>query len=432
MSDIIKKEYGSLRNADYSPEDDKISLMDFIYVLAKHRWLIIGSTVTAALLIVLFMLFSLFLPEDSKYNPLPNVYKSRVRILLTWVEMQTKISSLGYDLGIRPSVFLNPLLPNPYLELINGMLYGNTVLDQIAEEFDIYNRFNLMKSKQPKTEAREKIKKALSIYPITQSPAPLFYIFEISYTSEDRVFATQVANRVVEILEENFRKMVMEQIYNKEEFIRQRIQAVEQQTEASKQAIFAFQKKYGPIDLSVQAKEQNSLITELRSDIIKKELEISTLSEYSRANDPRIVLLRNEIKIKDQLISQLKSEFTNEFVPLDQVPRLSAELKELEQSLRMQEEIYRVLKKEYETVRIEESKNLKNFQILEPAMVPERRDSPRRSIICMVVTLSVFFLAIFWAFIKEYIERVGRHPVESEKLNTIKQMIKIGKNKNGV
>ena len=427
MSDFQNSE--NVADGSSTTQDDRISLMDIVHVLVKHRGLILGSTIVAIVMIAIFSIVTAVLPQDVKNNPMPHLYKSKVRVLLTWVEMQSKWDSLGYNLGISPAMFFNPAIVSPYLELINGLLYGNVALDQIADEFDLYEWYGVAGSKKSKEIARERLKKSLTVDQVTGARTPFFYIFEIGFISKDPSLAAQIASRSVNLLEERFREITMEQILGREEFIEQRLRLVEQRIAVAKNAIFYFQRTYGTIDLSTQSREQNRLISELRSDIIRRELELSNLGKYARPNDARVVRLRDEIERKTQLISELKSGSSHGFVPLEKIPQLQLELQELEQNLKTQAELYLVLKKEYERVKIEESNNLNNLQIIEAATIPEVPYGPNRVIVCMLVTLSVLLLSVFLAFFKEYIESLSSMPGESKKLESIKRMLTFRKQK---
>jgi len=81
-------------------QEEKMGLLDIIYVLVKHRGLVLGSSLTAAVLIAIFSLITALLPREAERNPMPDFYQSNVRVLLTWVEMQSKMDTLGYDLGV--------------------------------------------------------------------------------------------------------------------------------------------------------------------------------------------------------------------------------------------------------------------------------------------------------------------------------------------
>ena len=427
MSDMDYRDSGSPGEGRDELREDRLSVIDIVYVLVKHRWLILGSGLTAAVLIALFSAVTALLPQQSEGNPLPDFYQSRVRVLLTWVEMQTNLDTLGYDLGVSPGAFLSPAYGNPYIEIINGLMYGNSTLDQIAEEYDLYARYHVLRSKQPKEEVRKRLRKYLSIRQVTSSSAPLFYILEIGFISTDPLLATKIASRSVELLEASFRRITTEQIQNKQIYIEERLGAVERQMEGSKQAIIAFQRKYGAVDLAAQAGEQNKLIGELKADIVRKEIELGNLSKYAQPDDSRLVRLRDEIESQQQYISELEYGSSHDFVPLERIPQLQLEFKDLQRNLNTLEELYLVLKKEYEKVHLEQTSNLNNFQVIEEAAVPEVPEGPNRFLVSLVVVVFVVLLAVFWAFMKEYIESLNQSPDESDKLSAIRRMLSMRK-----
>jgi uncharacterized protein involved in exopolysaccharide biosynthesis len=78
------------------------------------------------------------------------------------------------------------------------------------------------------------------------------------------------------------------------------------------------------------------------------------------------------------------------------------------------------LRQQYETAKLEADSTAKTFQVIERAEVPELKSGPSRGKISTIVTITVFFLAVFISFIMEYFERVKHDPIESAKLDEIK------------
>ena len=107
-----------------------------------------------------------------------------------------------------------------------------------------------------------------------------------------------------------------------------------------------------------------------------------------------------------------------------ELPELSARFLNLTRDLQIIQTIYSGLRSQYETVRIEEMNNSSRFQVIETAEVPEKKSWPRRSVICVVVTMAAFFFSVLAAFIKEYFVRARRDPVEAMKLDDIKRMLR--------
>ncbi|RKX86548.1 MAG: hypothetical protein DRP57_01270 [Spirochaetes bacterium] len=421
--DEIKEIKNSTESRDYTAEEDTISLLDLFAVLVKRRRLIVLTTFFAALFILGFAYLTLKLPPDSRWNYLPNIYKPKVEVLV-----KASSSSSGAISSILSSSGLNSLAgllgasagTNSSAELAQALLKGNTIKDQVAEEFNFKKKYNI--TKNPKTTARNMIQSAMDADYDAKSN-----ILSISYKNIDPVFATKVVNRIVELLDNRFKDLTLEKVRQKKTFLEERLKTVGVDLKTAQDKLVAYQKKYGIIDLSVQAESHIKMIADLTTQVYNKEIELQNLKSYLKDTNPQIVRLKNEIDATKQLIKELKKgfqEFSGETIPQEKLPGVSAEYLNLKRDLSIQETIYTMLRQQYEASKIEETDTSQTFQIIEKAEVPEVKTSPSRFKICIIFTITAFFLAVFIAFIAEYFERVKRDPIESVKLNEIKNMFK--------
>jgi tyrosine-protein kinase Etk/Wzc len=410
-------------NTDYRPDERAISLLDVVSVLVNRRWLIIGTTFLASLLILLVSILTILLPPDSDWNVLPNLYRPTVKIIIQESKdsLSSKLSS-----GSAISSLLGGAALNPNIILAQEILKGRTLKDQIIEEFDFIAKYELEKAEFPQTAARKKMSENLG-FDFGETAAGPGNVVTISYEDIDPLFGTRVVERVTELLGARFKDLTLEKVRTKKQFVEERLAAVEYEMQAAENQLETFQLRYGVIDISAQAREQSSLLAELRSDVIKAELERQTLLEYLRQDDPKLVRLRQEIEKKNQLIEELKTgldEYSGELIPQNLIPELTREYLSLQGELSVQEKIYGMLRQEYEVVKLEEADNTQTFQIIEPAEVPEVKAGPFRSQICMAVAALAFLAACVLAFILEYLEKAKRDPVEAEKLAGIRTAIR--------
>ena len=63
-------------------DESTISLVDLLVVLYKRKWLILSVTLVAAALVLVVNLVGKYLPPDSPWNWLPDVYQPRAEILV--------------------------------------------------------------------------------------------------------------------------------------------------------------------------------------------------------------------------------------------------------------------------------------------------------------------------------------------------------------
>ncbi len=407
-------------------EEDEISLMDLIGVLAKRWKFIFFSTFAAAVFIAGYSVLSLVLPPDSPFNKLPNIFKPEVIVRLQESSSSSGIQSIlnSSDLGIL-SGLVGSSGGSSNADLAQALIVGNTIADQIAEEFNFVELYGI--EKNPVSSSRRMYKDNLK----TDFDSSTGFM-TIGYENTDREFATKVVNRSLELLEERFRGLTMENIITKKAFLEERIADQEAVLTKSQNKLIDFQKTYGIVDIETQTAAQITELTQMNSNLIQKEVELKNLQEKRRADDPQVKRLENEIGDLRELINAKTAGFkdyssSSDYIPQNKLPELSAIYLNLKSDVELQSQLYLTIKSQLESVKLEEADNSKQFQIIERAEIPELKARPSRSKICMIVTIAVMFLSIFAAFIMEYFDRVKADPVESEKLKEIKKNLRLKK-----
>ncbi len=357
---------------DRQRDEDTISLLDLLGVLAKRWKLIFFSTLIAAILIVLYSLYTLRVPPDAPLNTLPNVYKPTVEVRLQ--EEDGATSFLNQDSGLGALIGIGGQGKSTNVALAQELLLGRTIVDQIAEEFEFRSRYDVEEPVFPKI--RKMIREKFSTDFNQESG-----ILTIGYTDVDPEFATRIVNRAVTLLEQRFRGLTMEKVLNKKQFLEDRLFEVESQLKKSQTELIQFQIRHGIVEIIPSG--SNGAVELVFAQYIRPERRHTLTLEYFDLQRDREVLAG----------------------------------------------IFELLMQQFETAKIEEMDDTRTFQILEQAEVPEIKDSPSRGKISMIVTLTTFFLSIFLAFILEYFDRVKQDPEEARKLDQIKNRFRISSRK---
>jgi len=76
--------------------------------------------------------------------------------------------------------------------------------------------------------------------------------------------------------------------------------------------------------------------------------------------------------------------------------------------------------RQYETARMDESRESLVIQAVDPAITPVKRTSPKRAIIVLVTGLASFFVVMLWIFIRHAINNSSKNPEDASRL---KQMV---------
>jgi len=405
-------------------QDDTISLLDLIAVLARRWRLIFFTTFFAAIGIVLFSIYTLRMPSDSPYNPLPNVYEPESQILLTEPSSGSGLSSAltNTDLGILAGLAgISGGGGDSNAALAQSLLMGNWVIDQIIEEFDLLKAYS--ESENPKTAARVSVKSNLSAEYDAGSG-----ILLVKFQSIDPVFAADVLLRAVELLEARFTFLTRDDARARSEAIQLQLSQLEDDVEQAREEFAAFQRKYGVVDPIAQGTQTLEMIAQYRVQLFNLERQRQQLLQYvENQDDPQVLRTDRDIALLDQLVSELETGFrvySPLTIPRDELGQITSMYLDLQRSLQLKQEIYFTFQAEMVRARIETQDTSRVFQVIEPAEVPEIKTSPSRAMISIIVTITAFFLSVFLAFVLEYFDKARSDPREAQKLEAIRNQFR--------
>jgi uncharacterized protein involved in exopolysaccharide biosynthesis len=97
---------------------------------------------------------------------------------------------------------------------------------------------------------------------------------------------------------------------------------------------------------------------------------------------------------------------------------------DLQRDLQLKQEIYYTFRAEMVRAQIETQDTSRIFQIIQAAEVPDVKTSPSRGMMCIIVTVTAFFLSVFLAFVLEFFSRARRDPAEARKLKMIRDQFR--------
>ena len=409
------------------PADDTVSLLDLLAILAKRWKLIFFTTFFAAIGIVLFSLYTIRLPDDAPNNPLPNFYESEAKVLLRDPEnVGGATPTLGGEQagGLAGLVVAGGSRGDSSAALAQQLITGRALIDQIIEEFELLDE--LSDAEFPRTAARNAIRGGLTVeYDATSK------ILSVSFQHSDPVFAADILQRVVALLEERFTYLTRDDARARSEAIEDQIQQLEDDLQQARSELRDFQRRYGVVDPQSQGQQTMDLIAQFRRQKFELELEREQIFELVQdRDDPQIRRINQNIRRIEELITELETGYrlySPISIPLEQIGPLTAEYSELQRDLALKEQIYASFQSELVQVRVESQDTSRRFQVIEPPEVPEVKAGPSRGTISMIVTITAFFLAVFTAFIMEYFSRARQDPQESRKIELIKDQFRFHK-----
>lgn len=381
---------------------EEISLLDLLIVLAKHKMMILKVTVAGTLAATVISVL------------LPNIYTGTTKILPPQQSQSTAnamLAQLGAQLGGPAGVAGGALnLKNPN-DLYVGMLKSRTVADSLIDRFDLKKNYD----EDTYYYARKLLEKHTAII------AGKDGIITIEVDDKDPKRAADMANAYVDELDKLTQTLAVTEASQRRLFFENQLKATREQLAQAEAALERSMESQGMAGVEFQGRSLVETAAQLRAQITATEVKVDALRVFATENNPDVVRLRREIDSMKSALAKLESgdpKNNNQ----NSSPAGMENLRRL-RDVKYFEALVDNLTKQFEAAKIDEAKNATLIQILDKAIVPEKKSKPKRRLIVTLTALIAGFMAILLAFIKEVSERAKIDPGQVERLNLLRRYI---------
>lgn len=400
-------QYTKLReaNAEQPPvkaADDEVSLLDLAIVLAEGKRIIVWTT---AIFAVVSLLLALLLPKMYTATVVilpPQQSSSMATLLASQLSSLTPMASLaGGGLGLK----------NPN-DMYVSMLKSRAVEDAMVQD----PRFDLMQEYHAKllSQARKAFEHHANVDGNGKDT-----LIRISIEDRDPKKAATMANAYVKEFQDLSKNIAFTEASQRRYFFQQQLEDAKDKLADAEEALKNTQQKTGLIQLDSQAAALIGSAASLRAQIAVKEMELQGMSSYAAGDNPQLTQLKSELEsLRSQLAKLGGSEDLPDalIVPKGKVPEAGLEYVRKLRDVKYYETIFDILARQFEIAKLDEAKEGALVQVVDPAIVPDQKSSPRRTLIVAIGTLAGFFVGIFAALAKTGLERLKTDPESGAKL----------------
>ena len=374
-------------------QEDELTLLDVFNILWSRKLMIIGTTFVFAVVSTIYAF------------TLPFIYRAECRILPP--QRSNTIGGLAAQLGgLADFVGLPSATTSGRLML--GILQGDSVVDAIID------RFNLMEemSQDIRLRARASVLGKLDAEEDARSG-----IVTIACTDKDPQRAADLANAFVDELQKKMREIALNETLEKKAFFDTQFKQAQQELQEAEEAMINYQQSSGLIALEAQTQSLIASISSLRNQIAAKNVEISTLSSYTRKDNPRLRVAQTQLDAMNKELRRLEEEQRRSdsrrsvlsgdvFASLGQLPEMGLEYQRKVRNLRFATAKYELMFKQLENTKLSEEGGFSSLSIVDIATPPDWKYRPRRALIMIIGTAAGGFLSVFLAFLMAHINAV--------------------------
>lgn len=389
-------------------QEDEISLLDLLIALAKRKGLIVKITIFFA---VLAVIISLLLPKKytasttilppQQSGSLSNALLSQMGNLGSFAAMA------GGGLGIK----------NPN-DMYVSMIESRTVEDAMVQ------RFNLMARYKAKflSDARKDFESLRDVKANAKDG-----LITISIEEKDPNLAAQMANAYVEEFQKFSSTMAITEAAQRRVFFQQQLEQAKDKLADAEEDLKRTEQQTGLIQLDSQTRALIESAASLRAQIVAKEVQVQGMRSFATDQNAELHVAEQELEgLKAQLAKLSGSNDPNaqEIVaPKGKVTEAGLAYVRKYRDVKYYETIFEILARQFEMAKLDEAKQGALIQVVDQAIPPDRRSSPKRALIVIVATAAGVFFGCTLALIFEGLRNA--RPEDRERLQILFGLLRI-------
>ena len=398
---------------EVKPKEAKFS--DYLYVLYKwKRFLIINLIIVGLVTSGLVFL-------------IPNEYKATATIMIP-PDNQMGLGGLSSLLGGKSSIASAGSRLFGMASTSEDMLLG--ILNSRTALTNVINKFNLMEYYEIDDDNWDKVIKAFR-GDFSTDPNE-FGMIDFSIVNKDPNVSAKIANYLVTLVDSMNIEFSIQRARNNRIFIEKRYLQNVADLKKAEDSLYKFQKKYGIVAVPEQLEVTVKAAAEIESELMKKEMQSYFVLQGYGENSPQYQGLNKEIELLKTKVQEIKnspnlSSSSNILFSFKQMPDIAIKYLRVYREVEIQQSILEIVMPMYEQAKVEEQKSMPTIMLMDKAIAPELKYSPKRSVIILGILLLVaFFLIpfIFWGE-KAVSREKYQNPLQVKEANLFKSIVKI-------
>jgi uncharacterized protein involved in exopolysaccharide biosynthesis len=349
-----------------------LTAAEVLRALANHKKALGGITVAAAAL------------STAIAFAIPPAYVATTT-LLPPQQAQSGAAALLSQLGGAAGIVAGATGLKSPTELYVGILKSRTIGDELVKSKGLLKVYD--------TQSPEKAREELKEHTVISSGKE--GLITIAVEDGDKMRAAQIANAYVESLTQLTRVLALTEASQRRLFFEKQLETTKNNLATAELAMKRGLDTKGVISVDADSRTMVETTARLRARISAKEVELRAMQSFVTENN-------NDFKRGEAELASLRRELSTlengrgagDEIAVDGDKRPGLENIKLLRDVKYQQMLYEMLAKQFEVARLDEARDNSVIQVLDPAVAPEKKAKPRRSIIILASTALAFAAAL--------------------------------------
>ncbi|HSY10565.1 MAG TPA: Wzz/FepE/Etk N-terminal domain-containing protein [Verrucomicrobiae bacterium] len=381
---VLNEEAGT--NAE-SGSQNGLDGIELLLILSQRKNTILKVTIAMAVItaIIVFLVPSTYTATASILPP-----EQKQSTLSAMLGQLGSISGLSdSDLGFK----------NPG-DLFIGMLHSRTIQDRLIDKFDLRKVYRVKRYQ----DARKKLD--ARSYIVAEKEG----LISISVDDHDPSRAAAMANAYVDELHNLNSELAISEAAQRRLFYEDKVNAERDALAVAEVQLKLAEEKTGLLQPDAQARVIIQSVADMRAQVAFREVQIEAMRTYATKDNPELQRAEQELAgLRTQLAKMERNTgdagHGDIDLPTRKLPQAELEYLRRARDLKYHEALYEFLNKQLEAARIDEAKDAVVVQVVDKAVVPERKSGPHRTTIILLAALLAFLLTAATLLVMESLKR---------------------------
>ena len=368
------------------PEDDEISLLDILQVVAEN-----------ARLLILGPLFIGLVALGWAYTITPT-FTATTRIMTPQQQQSGAAAALAQLGALAGMAGAAAGIKNPADTYI-ALLKSRTLADRMIDRFKLMEVY--------KAQYRDDARNALG--GATRASAGKDGLITIEVDDRDPKRAADLTNAYVEELATLTSSLALTEAQQRRQFFEKELAKARENLVRAETALGAAGVSENVLKFNPEAMGEG--IATLKAQAVAKEVQLSSMRGYLTANSPDFRQVQQELAaLRAQLAKAARNPPTGGNA--DYINRY--------RDFKYNEVLFEQLARQYELAKIDESREGAIIQVVDAAEPPERKSKPKKAQIAILATLASGFVLLLFVFVRRALKNAGRDPESAAKLAAVR------------
>ena len=388
---------------------EEVHLLYLLIILSRRRRFIISITLAATISAVIV---SLLLPIAYTANTTvlpPSQSSSLSSSLMGQLGGAGALASVaGASLGIK-----NPA------DLYVALLHSRSVEDSMIQRFGLMSRYHAKKQ----SGARAALEGHTKIVVGSKDG-----LIDIRVTDANAKEAADLANGYVEEFRKLSATLAITEASQRRAFFQKQLFEAKDSLSAAEEALKRTEQSTGVLQVDSQARSLIESAANLRAQVVAKEVQIQGKRTYATENNSELIMDEQQLAaLKAQLATLAGTDQSSNadfMIPKGKVPSASIEYLRKLRDVKYFETVSDLISKQFEIAKLDEAREGTAMQVVDAAMPPDSRSSPKRTIIVAVVMMLAFLGTCSWSMFAEWLRHTAQSPLNQEYLATLRETLR--------